>query len=86
MVACLLAHCWRSGKSLTKLYTFHLDLTVLYFETSQNATRMIGNETEYYMSVTTHPDLYYYQAIYGGFILVIILTSFLRSFAFMKVI
>ncbi len=46
---------------------------------------MIGNETEHYKSITTHPDLHYYQTIYGGFILIIILTSFLRSFVFMKV-
>ena len=52
----------------------------------QNATRMIDNETEYYMSVTSHPDLQYYQAIYGGFIIVILLTSLLRTFVFMKVL
>ncbi|XP_046462037.1 ATP-binding cassette sub-family C member 5-like isoform X1 [Daphnia pulex] len=49
-----------------------------------NATRMVGNETEYYMSVTTHPDVQFYQSIYGAFILVILLTSLLRSFSFMK--
>lgn len=47
---------------------------------------MVGNETEYYMSVTAHPDVLFYQSIYGAFILVILLTSLLRSFAFMKAI
>jgi hypothetical protein len=56
------------------------------FDKLQNATRMVGNETEYYMSVTTHPDVQFYQSIYGAFILVILLTSLLRSFSFMKVI
>ncbi|XP_057372866.1 ATP-binding cassette sub-family C member 5-like [Daphnia carinata] len=51
---------------------------------SANTTRTIGNETEYYMSVTAHPDVQFYQTIYGAFILVILLTSLLRSFSFMK--
>ncbi|KAK4005312.1 hypothetical protein OUZ56_007029 [Daphnia magna] len=51
---------------------------------SANTTRTVGNETEYYMSVTAHPDVQFYQIIYGAFILVILLTSLLRSFSFMK--
>ncbi|KAI9560845.1 ABC protein [Daphnia sinensis] len=49
-----------------------------------NATRTVGNETEYYPSVRGHPDLHYYELVYGMFILVIVLSSLIRSFFFIK--
>jgi hypothetical protein len=47
---------------------------------------MEGNETIYYKSVRTHPDLEHYQLVYGLFILVILVSSLFRSFFFMKVL
>jgi ATP-binding cassette subfamily C (CFTR/MRP) protein 5 len=85
-----LAHWLNNGvtviSTLTGSHTQNLNERKIGFGKLQNATRMVGNETEYYMSVTTHPDVQFYQSIYGAFILVILLTSLLRSFSFMKVI
>lgn len=51
----------------------------------QNASRIVDNQTEYYPSVRGHPDLHYYELVYGLFILVIVLSSLMRSFFFIKV-
>ena len=52
----------------------------------QNSTRMgHGNETETYLSVTKHPDVQYYQSVYGAFIVVILASSLLRGVFFIKV-
>ena len=84
-----LAHWLNVGVAVRTFLRFSLFYPMCIMGSSQiwqNATRMIDNETEYYMSVTSHPDLQYYQAIYGGFIIVILLTSLLRTFVFMKVL
>ncbi|EFX63846.1 ABC protein, subfamily ABCC, partial [Daphnia pulex] len=49
-----------------------------------NASRIVDNQTEYYPSVRGHPDLHYYELVYGLFILVIVLSSLMRSFFFIK--
>ena len=51
----------------------------------QNASRIVNNETEYYPSVRAHPDLHFYELVYGLFILVIVFSSLMRSFLFIKV-
>ncbi len=52
----------------------------------QNASRIVDNHTEYYPSVRGHPDLHFYELVYGLFILVIVLSSLMRSFFFIKVV
>ena len=51
----------------------------------QNTSRIVNNETEYYPSVRSHPDLHFYELVYGLFIPAIVVSSLLRSFLFIKV-
>ena len=52
----------------------------------QNVTKQIDNETFVtYLSVNAHPDVEYYQLVYGMFIIIILVSSLLRGFFFMKV-
>ena len=60
-------------------------LVVNYFGT-QNSTISIGpNETTTILSITAHPDVHYYQTVYGMFIIVMIASSILRGLFFVKV-
>ncbi|XP_071550882.1 ATP-binding cassette sub-family C member 5-like isoform X3 [Panulirus ornatus] len=51
---------------------------------SGNATLMIGNETVISNSLADNPDRPFYQTVYGCFILIILGTSLIRGFTFMK--
>jgi len=50
-----------------------------------NATIAVGdNETVTYLSITNHPDVHYYETVYGMFIIVMIASSILRGIVFIK--
>jgi len=50
-----------------------------------NSTISIGNnETTTILSITAHPDVHYYQTVYGMFIIVMIASSILRGLFFVK--
>ncbi|KAK4289504.1 hypothetical protein Pmani_037528 [Petrolisthes manimaculis] len=51
---------------------------------SGNTTIMVGNETMISTNIADNPDLQYYQTVYGCLILVILATSLVRGFVFMK--
>ncbi|XP_063866904.1 ATP-binding cassette sub-family C member 5-like isoform X1 [Scylla paramamosain] len=51
---------------------------------SGNTTLTLGNETIVSDSIADNPDRHYYQTVYGSFILVILATSLIRGFSFMK--
>ncbi|MPC80920.1 Multidrug resistance-associated protein 5 [Portunus trituberculatus] len=53
---------------------------------SHNTSVIVGNETMISDSIADNPDRHYYQIVYGSFILVILATSLIRGFSFMKVI
>lgn len=62
-------------------------ITLLYvFFLFQNATVIVGNETYISDNIADNPNHFFYQTVYGSFILVILATSLLRGFAFTKVI
>nr|QST14989.1 ABCC5 protein [Diaphanosoma celebensis] len=52
---------------------------------SLNVTMEVNGANVTYKSVNAHPDLEYYQTVYGLFILIIIVSSLFRGFLFMKV-
>ncbi|XP_042240635.1 multidrug resistance-associated protein 5-like isoform X3 [Homarus americanus] len=52
---------------------------------SGNTTVVIGNETIISDNIADNPDCQFYQTVYGCFILIILGTSLIRGFAFMKV-
>ncbi|XP_045132970.1 multidrug resistance-associated protein 5-like isoform X4 [Portunus trituberculatus] len=51
---------------------------------SGNTSVIVGNETMISDSIADNPDRHYYQIVYGSFILVILATSLIRGFSFMK--
>ncbi|XP_042864040.1 multidrug resistance-associated protein 5-like isoform X6 [Penaeus japonicus] len=51
---------------------------------SGNTEVIVGNETVISDSIADNPDRYMYQTVYGCLILVILGTSLIRGFAFMK--
>ena len=52
----------------------------------QNSTISIGdNETTTILSITAHPDVHFYQTVYGMFIIVMLGSSILRGLFFVKV-
>lgn len=51
---------------------------------SGNTTVTVGNETIISDNIADNPDRHYYQIVYGSFILVILATSLIRGFTFMK--
>ena len=86
VVVSSLAKCWRCGKlneHFKQIRAFSLEIGYRWWD--KNASRQVGNETEYYPSVRGHPDLHFYELVYGMFIIVIILSSLTRSFFFIQV-
>ncbi|KAK8748457.1 hypothetical protein OTU49_016157, partial [Cherax quadricarinatus] len=51
---------------------------------SGNTTVMIGNVSMISENIADNPDCYFYQTVYGSFILIILTTSLIRGFVFMK--
>ena len=51
----------------------------------QNTTIEVGNRTVLSDQITDHPRLGYYQLIYGLSVVIILITSLVRGFFFMKV-
>ncbi len=83
-----LAHWLNVGVVVSSTGKLFIKMSRLQFrptDIKQNASRIVDNQTEYYPSVRGHPDLHYYELVYGLFILVIVLSSLMRSFFFIKV-